>query len=161
VTQQPFSHLDLAPTVLDALDLPIPVEFQGTSRWGEWQRAEESERVAIIESADCSNPNRPESRLAPRVLCVRGARHKMIVRFPSGRADLFDLERDPGEKNPLPESVEPQTRAKMLQHSLAHLQKLNLPSLSELQLRARMLNICRVLPNDVSSTEALDVNVVA
>jgi len=160
VSTQPFSQIDLAPTILDAMNLAIPVEFQGASRWAEWRNLEDPERIAIVESANCFNPNRSNSRLAPRVLCVRGARYKLTLRFPSLQTELFDLEQDPAEENPLPENVERAIRASMLEHARAHLRKLSLYEPAELRLRARMQEIRRVLPEDVASMNEPDVSVI-
>jgi len=122
---------------------------------------EDPERIAIVESADCSNPNRSDSRLAPRVLCIRGARYKLRLRFPSLQMELFDLEQDPTEKHPLPENSERAIRAKMLEYALAHLRKLTVQKSDELRLRARMKEIRRVLPEDVPPMKVADESVMA
>ena len=67
VSRKPFSHVDLAPTMLDAMGLSVPSEFQGRSRWPEWQCQGDWDSPAIVESAECGNPNRRESRLLPVV----------------------------------------------------------------------------------------------
>jgi arylsulfatase A-like enzyme len=151
VSRQPFSHLDLAPTVMDALGLLIPVEFQGTSRWHEWCNGDESERTIVIESAECANPNRPELRLAPRVLCVRDERYKLIMRFSSGREELFDLQQDPAEEKPLPDEVEKRTRRRLLEHARKHVQHVSTHHQSEFALHARLREVRRRLPEPIYS----------
>ncbi len=105
LSRQPFSHLDLAPTLLEALNLQVPADFRGRSRWREWLAEGDSDRAANVESAECTNPNRAEERLAPRVLCVRSTLQAGITLRPEQR-ELFDLYEDPGEKQASPRDVE-------------------------------------------------------
>jgi len=138
ISSQPFSHLDLAPTLLDLLRLPIPGEFQGRSQLRAWldDRPEENS-VVVVESAECANPNRPEERLAARVLCIRDTRYKLILRF-SGGAELFDLAEDQGELRPLPENAAGPVRRRLLEHAHHHLRIQSTPHRPDAQLRAQL-----------------------
>jgi arylsulfatase A-like enzyme len=74
------SLVDLAPTVLDLLGLPIPAEYQGRSLLpGE-------PRMALF----CTD-------YSLGLLGLRDGRWKMIHELDSGRSQLFDLETDPDE----------------------------------------------------------------
>lgn len=117
----PISLVDVAPTLLSAVDRPVPAGFQGTSRWQAVRLGEEWDEPAIVDSTECINPNRPETRLAPRVLCVREKRFKLILRMGSDKEELFDLEADPGERNPLPVGTENGARRRLLQYARRHL----------------------------------------
>jgi arylsulfatase A-like enzyme len=141
VGKNPFSHLDLGPTLLDAMNLPVPGDFQGRSRWGAWQRREELDEPVIVDSAECTNPNRPELRLAPRVLCVRDARYKLIIRFGSGEEHLFDLHSDPSEQNPLPVDTQKPVRKRLMTHASEHIRRTQRVDRSEYRLRARLRDL--------------------
>ncbi len=119
--KSPISLVDVAPTLLSAIDSPVPASFQGTSRWRAVRLGEEWEEPAIVDSTECINPNRSEARLAPRVLCVREKRFKLILRMGSHKEELFDLDADPGEQHPLPVGTEDGTRRRLLQHASRHL----------------------------------------
>src|SRR6202451_2187639 len=49
VAKSPFSLLHLAPTLLDAAQLPVPAEFQGRSRWDDVRQGTSSGDVAVSE----------------------------------------------------------------------------------------------------------------
>jgi arylsulfatase A-like enzyme len=96
------SLIDLAPTLLDALDIPAPADFHGRSCWkhmlkgGDWTWPTVTECVY-----GCTNPFHPENRLGSRLLAIRRGDHKLVIDFTSGRDQLFDLAEDPHEKSPL------------------------------------------------------------
>lgn len=136
VSREPFSHMDLAPTVMDALNLPIPEQFQGSSRWQDWRNRDQSEHLVVVESTECTNPYRAASRLAARVLCVRGERHKLVLRFASNSVELFDLHEDPNEKKPLPDDAEKHTRRRLLEYAREHMERCRARAQPEDRLRA-------------------------
>jgi len=146
VSRQPFSHLDLAPTLMEALNLPIPDAFRGRSRWREWRHRDDREQVAIVESAECINPNRSEERLAPRALCVRGERYKLVLHFAPNTVELFDLYEDPAEIQPLPDDVETNTRRRLLEYARQHIELNSMPRASTFWLRARLRELRFNLP---------------
>jgi arylsulfatase A-like enzyme len=129
--------VDVAPTLLSAIDVPIPSGFEGTSRWQALQLGREWDEPAIVDSTECINPNRSETRLAPRVLCVREKRFKLILRLRSDKEELFDLDADPGEQHPIPVGTEDGTRRRLLQHASRHLAKIQSGD-PRSQLRARL-----------------------
>ncbi len=135
--KSPISHVDVAPTLLSMMNIPIPVGFEGTSRWQASQLAEEWDEPAIVDSTECINPNRPETRLAARVLCVREKRFKLILRLGSNQEELFDLDADPGEQHPVPVRAEDRTCRKLLQHARSHLAKMQSGD-PRLRLQARL-----------------------
>ncbi|MFZ0805820.1 MAG: sulfatase [Candidatus Sulfotelmatobacter sp.] len=124
VRQSPFSLLHLAPTLLDAAQLPIPASFQGRSYWPELCDGSIGDAVAISECvAGCTNPFHPENRMGPRALSVREARFKLVLHFDAPTDDLYDLEADPGERAPLPPEVEKPVRRRLLELAREHLQR--------------------------------------
>lgn len=118
----PTSLIDLAPTLLDVLDLPVPADFRGRSRWKAVQRQDHFEDPAITECVyGCTNPFRREGRLGPRILAVRKNNFKLIVDFASGGEDLFDLHSDPAEMNPLPPDAHAAVRKGLLDSARRHI----------------------------------------
>ena len=96
VSKSPFSLLHLAPTLLDAVQVPAPAEFQGHSEWSRVREGAGSDGVAISECvAGCTNPFRREGRVGSRVLSVRETRFKLVLQFDPPGEQLFDLEADP------------------------------------------------------------------
>jgi len=84
------THLDIAPTILDVMQVPPLAGFQGKSLAPEiyGEKPAESRVPIVLELAeDSNNPAR-------RAIVV-GSR-KLIV-FDSGKKALFDLDQDPGE----------------------------------------------------------------
>lgn len=102
VIQQAFSLIDLAPTLLDAMELLIPGDFRGRSCWRDLLAGRLPESTLITESVcGCTNPVHAETRSAPRLLAVRRGRYKLVMDFGSGVETLFDLSSDPREQRPL------------------------------------------------------------
>lgn len=154
VCQNPFSLLDLGPTLLEAMDVHVPADFQGRSRWRAWwQRREEWNGPVIVESADCTNPNRPELRPAPRVLCVRDARYKLIIRFGPVEDLLFDLRSDPAEATPLPADAEKSVRARLMTCAYEHIRRPQGGQSPEHQLRARLRDLRTEFSKSITSLE--------
>jgi uncharacterized sulfatase len=134
VAKSPFSTLHLAPTLLDAAQVPAPSEFLGRSHWPQVRQGADDDAVAISECvAGCTNPFRPKNRLGPRVLSIRERRYKLVLHFEPAAEDLYDLEADPGEKAPLAPGAQKAVRRRLLEIARAHLQRSN----DERDLRAR------------------------
>ena len=123
VAATPFSHLHLAPTILEAINLQPPAEFQGRSLWSELQSGKSWNDVAIVESVgSCLNPFDRNNRLYGRTIAVREQQYKLIIDFDLDREELFDLASDPAEQTPLPANREKAVRSRLLQRVLQHLQ---------------------------------------
>jgi arylsulfatase A-like enzyme len=120
----PFGLVDLAPTLLDAFELPLPASFRGRSWWQELKNGRGSMRPVFTECAHgCSNPLDREKRFAPRLMSVRKGRYKLIVNFASGKDELFDLDDDPKELKPLPLGRAPDARRELLEMAKQHIEK--------------------------------------
>jgi arylsulfatase A-like enzyme len=118
----PFGLVHLAPTLLGALDVPAPETFRGRNLWAQLQAGGEWEFTAIAECVTgCTNPFLRENRIGPRVLAVREARYKMILRFDSPGELLFDLQADSREQAPLPPAAEKAVRRRLLEAAREHL----------------------------------------
>jgi arylsulfatase A-like enzyme len=94
VVEEPVALLDVAPTILDAANLPIPPSFQGDSLLGVIEGSEAAdrlrERAVYFES--------PNARAG--VHGLRRDRWKLI-RNGSGQEELYDLASDPHERRNL------------------------------------------------------------
>jgi len=135
VGKSPFSLLHLAPTLLDAAQLPVPAEFQGCSYWLQLREGTSCDAVAISESVgSCTNPFRTENRLGPRVLSVRERRYKLVLHFDPPAEYLYDLEADSGEQAPLAPAAQKPVRRRLLEMAREHLQR----SLGEREQHARL-----------------------
>ena len=140
VSVAPFSLLHLAPTLLDAAELPVPEAFQGRS----WLRDNGSaDELAISECVSgCSNPFHAANRIGPRVLSLREARFKLVLHFdPVAKALqdlLYDLNSDPKELAPLARHEQKAVRRRLLEAAREHLQR-------PIDQRARMLGRVREL----------------
>jgi arylsulfatase A-like enzyme len=152
VTRWPFSHVDLTPTLMDAINVPVARDFQGRSRWHSWQQREDWNEPVVVESTECLNPNRPETRLVARVLCVREERYKLILRFGAGKEELFDLRNDRAETNPLPAKAELPVRRRLLESARGHIERTRRTDRSALRLRARLRDLRFQLPEPTPVT---------
>jgi arylsulfatase A-like enzyme len=124
LSKSPFSLLHLAPTLLDAAQVPIPPAFQGRSHWQSIRNGGSYDEVAISECVDgCTNPFRRENRMGSRVLAVREARFKLILHFHPVAEHLYDLDADPREQKPLPPTAEEAVRRRLLEAARGHLQR--------------------------------------
>ena len=153
-----FSHLHLAPTLLDILDLPAPSSFQGVSVWKHMRRrmssseaiqnvavGDEFADVAVAESVyGCTNPMNDESLLGPRLLSVRDSRYKFSIRLEAGAVEqIYDLRSDPREERPLTGPATAEIRKRLLQIAAQHMEKTvkTRPSAARLQGRLRDLQL--------------------
>jgi arylsulfatase A-like enzyme len=117
----PFGLIDLAPTLLDLLDVPAPADFRGRSCWSAVQKNQPLTGPVITECVHgCSNPFHRGKRLGPRILAVRKGTYKLVLDFSSGNDQLFDLESDPLEKSPFPPTVCIQIRRELLEYARKH-----------------------------------------
>ena len=93
VVRGPVELVDLAPTVLGLLDIPVPVRMRGTDL-GPW----------------LASPPAPDDRLAPAFAevdeqrMVASARDKLICDVAKGFCAYYDLVADPGERRNLAEA---------------------------------------------------------
>ncbi len=121
IHHQPFSLVDLAPTLLDVLDIPEPATFRGTSFWAR-STEEPGYRAAIVESvATCKNPFDPQRRGGPRMLAIRESQYKLVFDFTSSQDNLFDLKSDAGELRPLPDNILKPVRRRLLERARKHI----------------------------------------
>lgn len=121
-SSDPFSLLDLAPTVLEAAGAEAPSAFRGISRWPQIQQGLAYDGIAVSECvAGCTNPFHPQDRLGPRVLSIREKRFKLILHFDPAREYFYDLEADPGEQAPLNPTSQRPVRRRLLEQAHEHL----------------------------------------
>ena len=93
----PFSLLDLAPTVLESLELPAPESFAGRSRFEEIVSGRDWDDPVITEMArGCTNPWVADQRLRPRAVAASTLHHRLTVDFETGTFDLVELGGDHG-----------------------------------------------------------------
>lgn len=137
-TNAPFSLLHLTPTLMDAVGIK-PAGFQGRTRWPQISANGLPDEPAVVECLDgCNNPLHREDRVRHRLLAVRDRKLKLVVNFRYNTDSLYDLERDPGEKLPLPANSLSQERARLLQIASNHVQSANENRDSKLHIRARV-----------------------
>jgi arylsulfatase A-like enzyme len=148
VPASPMSHLHLAPTLLDILGVQAPSAFQGRSLWTNLQRGTAwadpaIAGPAIIECAyGCADPFRAENRSAPRLLGVRDARFKLVMRIEPGAAEeVYDLEADPAETHPSVDGLGFETRKRLLQAAREHMERTVSGRDGGLRLRARLRDL--------------------
>jgi len=130
VPASPFSHLHLAPTLLEILNVPAPGSFRGASLWRNLQQGIPWDDPAITECVyGCTNPFHARDRMGARLLSVRNARHKLVMRIEAGAVEeIYDLQADPREERPLPPAVQKsgaqkEVRAHLLQAAQRHMQQ--------------------------------------
>jgi arylsulfatase A-like enzyme len=158
ISKAPFSHLHLAPTLLEILDVPAPESFQGTSLWRRLQQGDLPrgdlqlddlqldvpwEDPAITECVyGCTNPLRQQDRLGARLLSARTARHKLVIRIEPGAVEeLYDLEGDPHEERPLAPGVQMEVRRRLLYTIRSHMQKISDQRNATMRLKARLRDL--------------------
>ena len=121
-SQGPFSLIHLAPTLLDAVGVAYPESFQGRSGWQEVSAGKSIEEPTITECVDgCTNPDRPDDRMRPRLLAVRDQEFKLVINFREQQDSFYDLKNDPGECSPLGPEVRKGERVRLLRVARRHL----------------------------------------
>ncbi len=141
--EAPFSHLNVAPTLLSMLDVPSPSSFGGASYW-DWLRGAGSEREPVIAECvyGCTNPFRTDTRLAARLLSVRDERYKVVLRLERGaREEIYDLHVDPREQKPLPDGAVPEARSRLMLAAREYLDRPVTEDETGKRLRARLRDI--------------------
>ncbi len=125
VATSPMSHLHLAPTLLEAMGVQAPSSFRGRSLWTNLQHGTDWDDPAIIECGyGCTNPFRVESRSVSRLLGVRDARFKLVMRMePGATEEVYDLEADPAETQPRGDGLGFETRKRLLLAAFEHMKK--------------------------------------
>jgi len=151
VPASPMSHLHLAPTLLEIVGEQAPSAFRGRSLWTNLQKGiawGDSAIVpaigpAIIECAyGCTNPFRAESRSASRLLGVRDARFKLVIRIePGATEEVYDLEADPAEMLPSTDGPALETRKRLLQAACEHMEGTVSARDPVMRLRARLRDL--------------------
>jgi len=138
LSDAPFSHVHLAPTVLDAIGIDAPPEFEGRSCWAEAQRGGDWEWAVSESIGRCTNPMDARKRMGGTVLVVQERRYKLALDFDRNQEELFDLESDPGELRALPPEAEKSARARLLRKALQHLERRASGFNRDLAIRARV-----------------------
>src|SRR3989454_323866 len=139
INKSVFSLMHLAPTLLDTVGIAIPSRFVGRSQCPLDQHRE---CAAVIECVSgCTNPFHASDRLGPRIVGMREQRYKWVMDFGSGCEQLFDLEKDPGEINPLPPDAEKTVRRRLLEEARRHLTSSSRGRDSEQRLRAQLRDL--------------------
>ncbi len=97
--QTQVQNVDILPTVLDLLDLSVPGTVQGRSLLPLVRGEETPEGFAFTETTPGGYQATPEM-MKTRIRALRSSRWKLIHTHgpEENRYDLYDLERDPGEK---------------------------------------------------------------
>jgi arylsulfatase A-like enzyme len=111
----PVGLIDIAPTVLELMGIPIPDTMDGDSLVG-WIEGDAppaaGERFVYAELV-------PDKKVPRRVMTYIGSRWQLIVDFQIGARELFDLEADPkGQRNVLVDA--PAVAARMEQRLRRH-----------------------------------------
>jgi arylsulfatase A-like enzyme len=120
----PIGLIDLAPTLFDTLDIPVPASFRGRSCWQKLQNDQGWDWPVVTECAyGCTNPFRTETRLSSRLLSVRKGEYKLVMNFATGNDHLFELSSDPGEVNPLPAGTASDLRKQLLECVKKHVEE--------------------------------------
>jgi hypothetical protein len=122
-----------------------PSAFQGRSLWPNLQRGIAWDDAAIMECAyGCTNPFRAESRSTARLLGVRDARFKLVMRIEPGAVEeLYNLEADSGERHPIPDRLAIAARKRLLRAACEHVQKTLSARDPVLRLQARLRDLRR------------------
>src|SRR5208282_2896789 len=140
--QTPFSLLHLAPTLLDAVGLPAPANFQGRSFWPQIVAGELPSEPVVVECVEaCTNPFRRDDRMRPRLMAVRDQSYKLVINFRENVDRLYDLKNDPGEHSPLPSGDLSAERARLLRIARKHLQGTSQSQTADLRLRSRLAEL--------------------
>jgi arylsulfatase A-like enzyme len=98
----PVSHLDVLPTLLDALNVQVPDELPGTSLWPLMTQGDAIPGRDILAEGTLYGP--------PRGVLIRWP-WKLIQTGKARHMELFDLEEDPGERRDLAEELPDRARS--------------------------------------------------
>jgi len=154
VSEAAFSLLHLAPTLLEIADLPIPTSFQGRSHWPHIHDGTSWNSPALSECiTGCTNPFELKQRFGARLLAVREARYKLVVDCLAGCEQLYDLQTDPGEYNPLPIHTASEARSRLLQAAFTHLWNTSTQEKTSSYLRARLRQLVIDLPRPLKNAD--------
>ena len=158
VPGSPMSHLHLAPTLLEIMGVQVPSAFRGKTLWTNLQRGLAWSDAAIVECAyGCTNPFHAENRSAPRLLGVRDARFKLVIRFEPGAVEeVYDLIADPAETHPAADGLGPETRKQLWQAAREHLTATVSARDSRLRLQARLRDLRLELVSKLPDTDFVD-----
>ena len=90
--EAPVSHVDLLPTLLDALGRPLPGELAGISLWSLLRGGGTPDERVLISEGLLYGPDQKAIVRWP---------WKLVLRAEGGQTELFDLSSDPGERHDL------------------------------------------------------------
>ncbi len=107
IVAQPVALMDVAPTVLDVLGLPLPHSFQGRSLAGALAGLPLDPAPVFAEILPS-----PAWPAAARALVDADGRTKVIYRITHPRFEVYDLVSDPGEQHDLSD-LQPELTARM------------------------------------------------
>jgi arylsulfatase A-like enzyme len=158
ISDEPFSLIHLAPTLLQGAGVAIPRDFQGFGYWQEIATGNFTGEPAVTECVEfCDNPFRRDDRMRPRMLAVRDRDSKLIIRFRENSDDFYDLSHDREERSPFSAEKKTRERSRLLQVARAHLEKSRTKRNTRLALRARLREIKSTMPkrqaHGVSATD--------
>lgn len=117
---EPFSLLDLAPTLLGRCGIDIPSSFRGRSRWQAGRFVGSPEPVLTECVYNRRNPWQPGDESGARLLAAQDGRYKLVVNFATGDEDFYDLEADPKELAPWPPDRPHPARVTLLRAMRGH-----------------------------------------
>lgn len=140
-----FSLIHLAPTLLEGLGTTAPDSFRGSGCWNQISSGQLPEKAAIVECVEGENNWPAANRIQPRLMAVRDAGYKLVIRFRDHKEDLYCLKDDPFERHPLTSDVKKEKRLQLLQIAGAHLRESREERDTHLALRARFREIRRQL----------------
>lgn len=142
LSQSPFSLMHLAPTLLEAVGVKAPDNFQGRSHWEQISAGRLSSEPAMVECVSgCNNPFQSQNRMHPRLMAVRDSAYKLVIDFAAKKDWLFELKNDPGENSPLPADAFPQERVLLFRAALKHIRSTQHQHNPGLRLRARLRDL--------------------
>jgi arylsulfatase A-like enzyme len=142
----PFSLLHLAPTLLEALGVDVPLSFRGRGLWKDISSGSAASHPAIIECVEgCNNPLSMADRLSHRLMAVRDGDYKLVLRFGDSAEELYSLKDDPEERLPLPAGIETKERVRLLQRAREHLRDSREHRDAGLALRSRLREIRQLI----------------
>jgi len=90
--------IDIAPTILQAAELPVPPDFEARSLWG----ALKHDEALAPRDAVYAEVARDHVQTGAEFIVMRRCRDwKLVVYFDDDDGELYDLQADPGESNNL------------------------------------------------------------